>query len=85
MKSQSSNRPGDVAKTTRDFFRTVSMSSVGLELAIAVLLGLFAGLWADKKLGTGPWLMLLGLVFGMIAGARAIYRVVREADRQAGS
>jgi ATP synthase protein I len=73
-------RPGDVAKTTRDFYRAVSMSSVGIELALAVLIGLFAGMFADKKLGTGPWLMLVGLLLGLVAGARAIMRVVRQAD-----
>jgi F0F1-type ATP synthase assembly protein I len=84
MKSQPNSRPGDVAKSTRDLYRAVSMSSVGIELALAVLIGLFAGMYADKKLHTGgPWLMIVGLVLGIVAGAKGIHRVVKEADRHA--
>jgi len=83
MKSQPNNRPGDVAKTTRDLYRAVSMSSVGIELALAVVIGLFAGMYADSKLHSGPWLMLVGLLLGLVAGAKGIHRVVKEADRHA--
>jgi F0F1-type ATP synthase assembly protein I len=83
MKSHASHRPGDLAKTTRDAFGTMSMSSVGLEMGVAVILGLLAGMWADKKLGTEPWLLLLGTMLGLAAGVRGIFRAVREADRLA--
>jgi F0F1-type ATP synthase assembly protein I len=56
--------------------------TVGLEFALSVLFGLFVGTWADKKLGTHGWLALLGFFFGLAAGARSLYRVVRQAQRQ---
>ena len=83
MKSHASHRPGDVAKTTRDAFRTYSMASVGLEMGIAVMLGLFGGMWLDRTIGTWPWLMLVGVCLGMAAGMKGVFRAVREADRMA--
>jgi F0F1-type ATP synthase assembly protein I len=81
MKSSISDRPGDVAKTTRDAFRTVSMSSVGLEMGIAVLIGLLLGRWLDGHFGTTPWLLIVGTCLGMAAGMMGVFRAMREADR----
>ncbi|MBW1875423.1 MAG: AtpZ/AtpI family protein, partial [Deltaproteobacteria bacterium] len=39
------------------------------------------GEWLDGKLGTEPWLKWIGLGFGLAAGARSLYRVVRRAQR----
>lgn len=50
-------------------------AQIGLELAAAVLAGFWGGYWLDKKLGTAPWLMLLGAAFGMAAG---FYLVAKE-------
>jgi ATP synthase protein I len=71
------------ARTTKRMYETLSMSSVGLEFGIAVLLGLAFGNWLDGKAGTGPWLMILFLVFGFIAGLRGIMRGMRKANREA--
>lgn len=49
--------------------------AVGSELGIATLIGLFGGSWLDGRLGTGPWLMILGLVLGGIAGIRSLMRL----------
>jgi F0F1-type ATP synthase assembly protein I len=75
------DRRGDVARQTRDVFRTLSMSSVGLEMGIAVILGLLAGRWLDDRAGTEPWLMLAGIGVGMAAGFKGLHRVLRQADR----
>lgn len=70
------------AERSRGYFRTLSATSVGLEMAIAVVLPLFVGIWLDKKVGTSPWLMLVCLGFGFAAGLRGVWRYVAEADRQ---
>jgi F0F1-type ATP synthase assembly protein I len=57
--------------------------SVGLELAVSVLLGLFGGRWLDGKLGTDPWLTWLGLGLGIITGYRAVWRALKTANREA--
>ena len=51
-----------------------SFGTVGLELALSVLFGLFAGRWIDRKLDTANWFTFLGLGFGIAAGCRAVGR-----------
>lgn len=56
--------------------------TVGLELALSVLLGLFVGSWLDRKLGT-RWIALVGFGFGLAAGVRTLWRAVRQANQDA--
>lgn len=45
----------------------------GLTWALAVLLFLGVGAWADSKLGTAPFLMILGAFVGGGAGFYSLY------------
>lgn len=58
-----------------------SLSTIGLELGLSIVLGYVGGRWLDGKLGTEPWLTWIGLGLGLAAGARSLYRVVRRAQR----
>lgn len=58
------------------------MSSVGIEMAIATLVGWGFGTWLDGELGTDPWLMLLFLGLGIAAGFKGLIRAAREANRR---
>jgi ATP synthase protein I len=69
------------ARRSKRAYNALSASSVGLELGIAVVIGLFAGMWLDGKAGTTPWLMLLFLGFGLVAGFRNVLRAVKRAER----
>ena len=51
-------------------------SEIGLILLVTTLLGALAGYWVDKQLGTIPVFALIGLLVGMSAGARAVYRLI---------
>jgi ATP synthase protein I len=55
--------------------------SIGIEFALSVLVGLGAGYWLDKKLGTAPWLMLVGMCFGFTAGLRSMFHYARSSAR----
>ncbi len=79
--SRPSRIQGDVATKTRDAYRSWSASSVGLEMGIAVIIGLLFGRFLDGKLGTEPWLMIVFTGFGMAAGLKGVFRAVREADK----
>jgi ATP synthase protein I len=57
-------------------------ATVGLELALSVLFGLFVGSWLDKKLGTG-FLTWIGLGFGIAAGYRTLWQALRRANAEA--
>lgn len=49
-------------------------AGVGLQFAGAIVLFLFIGRWLDARLGTEPWLLLLGVLFGASAGFYSMYR-----------
>jgi ATP synthase protein I len=57
--------------------------TVGLELVLSVLLGLFGGQFLDRRLHTTPWLTLVGVTYGVAAGIRGLYRAAVRATREA--
>jgi len=57
------------------------LSSIGFALVIATVIGLVGGYYADRLLGTSPWLLLLGLALGIAAGFVNLFRSVNRADR----
>ena len=81
-------KPGEsayapAASSGRGAVEFLSASSVGLELGISVILGVLFGYWLDRQLGTEPWMMLLFLVLGFVAGLRGVMRAVQRSDRAA--
>jgi ATP synthase protein I len=57
--------------------------TVGLELVLSVLLGLFGGQFLDRRFHTTPWLTLVGVTYGVAAGIRGLYRAAARATREA--
>lgn len=59
---------------------------LGMQFAGSIVLFLFLGQWLDGKLGTEPWLLLLGVFVGASAGFYSLYRqlviVPRERERK---
>ena len=53
--------------------------SAGTQLVVSVCLGLFAGQWLDKKLGTAPWLLLVGTMAGISLG---LYQLIRASAKR---
>ncbi len=49
-------------------------AGLGLQFALAILLFTFAGQWLDRRLGTEPWLLLVGVFTGAGGGFYSIYR-----------
>jgi len=60
-----------------------SYATVGLDLSLSILVGLFGGRWLDRKLGTGGCLIVVGLCFGIAAAVRSLLRALRQANREA--
>jgi ATP synthase protein I len=69
-------------KIDRKSIQATSYSTVGLELALSILFGMFGGRWLDGKLGTDPVLMLVGLGFGVATGFRFVYRAAQRMQKQ---
>lgn len=57
-------------------------STIGIELALSVLLGLWAGHWLDEKFSTNGGFTLGGFLIGAIAGFRSIYRAAVKMQRE---
>jgi ATP synthase protein I len=54
------------------------VGSIGVMLAACILIGAGIGIWLDRWLHTQPWLMLLFLLLGTVAG---FYNVVKSLPR----
>jgi len=58
------------------------LSSVGFAMVLATVIGLAGGYYLDQWLGTKPWLLLVGLGFGIAAGFMIFFRSVNKAERE---
>jgi F0F1-type ATP synthase assembly protein I len=57
--------------------------TVGLELVLSIMVGLFGGQYLDRHFHTAPWLTLIGTGYGIAAGIRGLYRAAQRATREA--
>jgi ATP synthase protein I len=65
------------AKRTGEGLRDVAiLSGAGFTLAASVALGALGGNWLDHKLGTAPWLLVVGLLLGAVAGFGQFLRLI---------
>jgi ATP synthase protein I len=55
--------------------------AIGLQMGLSVAIGLVIGLALDRYLGTEPWLALIFLILGVIAGFLALFRLAKEIQR----
>ena len=55
-----------------------------MEAVFAIPIAMGIGWWADSKLGTSPWLLILGLVLGFATFVRRLVRM-RELVEEASS
>lgn len=54
--------------------KTLGMiSTMGISVAVAIIIGVYIGWQLDKWLGTAPWFFFIFLFFGIAAGFRNIY------------
>ncbi|HBC93208.1 MAG TPA: hypothetical protein DCZ10_10020 [Pelotomaculum sp.] len=48
-----------------------------MEMAITVVLGYLGGRYLDQMFGTGPWLLLVGVLGGLAAGTVGVYKTLK--------
>lgn len=68
-------------ETTRYIKELSYYSSIGLSLALSIVIGLAVGLYLDKKLGTHPWCMFIFLGLGIAAGFRNIGLAIKKSRK----
>jgi F0F1-type ATP synthase assembly protein I len=62
------------SRPARGMLSGAAYAGLGVQFAAAILVFLFAGQWLDRRLGTTPWLMLLGVLLGAGGGIYSMYR-----------
>jgi len=55
---------------------------IGWVLMVSVLGGTLGGVYLDRRLGTTPWLTLLGIFVGMAAGFLSFFRTLQEQEKR---
>ena len=58
-----------------------NFAGAGIQFALAIVLFLLAGQWADRKLGTSPAFLLVGVFIGGGAAFYSLYRRVTKAQK----
>lgn len=69
---------------TRQYMRLMAVvSSMGISMVLATFIGLAVGYVLDNKVfHTSPWLTLIFLVLGIIAGFRNLYVIAKMAEKK---
>lgn len=57
--------------------------TLGLQLAISVVVFFFIGYWADSRLGTWPWCTIAGSFIGAVGGLIKFFREATALGRRA--
>ena len=73
-----------MAEDKRQLYKSLGfLSSVGISLVAAILIGLTMGIYLDKWLDTQPLFTFIMLLIGVISGFRNVYILTtRELKRQ---
>ncbi len=65
-------------ETVRTFKDLAYYSSLGLQVALSIFIGLFFGIWLDRTWGTHPLFTLIFLGFGIAAGFKNIWLALKK-------
>ena len=68
-------------KETRGMIgQLAKLSIMGIEMVVSTFIGLGMGIYLDKKFETAPWLTIVFLIIGIIAGFRNIFREIKKLE-----
>lgn len=70
---------GSDSSTLRSF---APFLTLGIQLALAIVVMFFVGKWLDSRLNTSPWLMFVGLVVGGVGGMIKFIKSVMDLAKQ---
>jgi len=58
------------------------LSTVGIAMAISIVMGVYIGRYLDKVFGTEPYLFYVFLGFGIAAAFRSLYVLYKRGKRE---
>lgn len=56
-------------------------AGIGLQFAASILLFVYAGQWLDRRLGTGPWFLIIGVFVGAGGAFYSMYRKLMASQK----
>ncbi|MFW6324921.1 MAG: AtpZ/AtpI family protein [Desulfovibrionales bacterium] len=63
----------------KEYWQTLSKAwMVGLNLVSGTFIGLLMGIFLDRWLGTNPWLTIIFLILGIIAGFKNVFQEIKR-------
>ncbi|MBW1901163.1 MAG: AtpZ/AtpI family protein [Deltaproteobacteria bacterium] len=68
----------DLKKSIKDL---AYFSSIGLAMALSIVIGVLIGYYIDEKFGTDPWFLYIGLGLGIAAAFRNLYLMYQRAKK----
>lgn len=75
MTSNDDDRDGRSA-TARGYVLATRVTSIGMQMAVPPAIGW----WADSKLNTGPWLLILGAALGFTISMLELVRLAKDSE-----
>jgi F0F1-type ATP synthase assembly protein I len=75
-------RPTHAPRNASAAISASEFAGVGVQFAAVILVFVFAGVWLDKRLGTSPWFVLIGVFVGATAGFYSMYSKIMAAQRR---
>jgi ATP synthase protein I len=59
------------------------VSAIGADMAICTVGGTYLGKWLDSLWGTSPWMLLVGVIVGLVAGVYGIIKLLEAVGPEA--
>lgn len=56
------------------------LSTVGITLVFATVIGYYMGVCLDRSFGTSPWLTIIFLIFGIAAGFKNLFAAAKRVE-----
>ena len=67
----------EIEDKAREAYKSARLSSLGIEIGVAVAFGLFIGYQVDQYFDTEPGGILGGMLVGMLAAARSVHKTLK--------
>ncbi len=66
----------------KTIMQAVKASTIGYQVAFAPFIGIGIGVFLDTSFGTLPYLTILFLIFGIVAGGLNYYRFAKQQQEE---
>jgi ATP synthase protein I len=70
--------PTDSDSDKAEYRQYLRLSTLGIEMGVALAIGMLIGWYLDRLFGTRPWLIITFSIFGIAAGFRNLVRLARK-------